>query len=50
MRPLIRLWCGRGLRAIVYLDGGIVTIKGEKQAVSASCDVQADLAKAGFFY
>ena len=33
MRPLIRLWHGKGLREIVYLDDGIVAVEGEEQAV-----------------
>ena len=30
MRPLVRHWRGRGLKAIVYLDDGIVAINGEQ--------------------
>ena len=28
MRPLIKLWRGKGLKAIIYLDDGIVSVKG----------------------
>ena len=28
MRPLVRHWRGRGLKAIVYLDDGIIAVKG----------------------
>ena len=28
MRPLIKLWRGRGLRAVVYLDYGIMAVEG----------------------
>ena len=48
MRPLIRLWRGRGLKAIIYLDDGIVSVKGEQQAIQASVGVRCDLEKAGF--
>jgi len=48
MRPLIRLWRGRGLKAIIYLDDGIVSVKGEQQAIEASAGVRSDLEKAGF--
>ena len=33
MRPLIRYWCGRSLKAIVYLDDGIVAVKGREKKV-----------------
>ena len=36
MRPLIKLWRGKVLKAIIYLDDGIVSIKGEHQARVAS--------------
>ena len=32
MRPLIRHWCGRGLKAIVYLDDGIIAVNGTEKA------------------
>ena len=48
MRPLIRHWRGRGLKAIVYLDDGIVAIKDKKQALKESVQVRLDLDNAGF--
>ena len=48
MRPLVKLWWGKGLKAIVYLDDGIVSVKGEQQAVEASAQVKLDLENAGF--
>ena len=48
MRPLVRHWRGRGLKAIVYLDDGIVAIKGEKRACEESRLVKYELESAGF--
>jgi len=48
MRPLIWLWRGRGLKAIIYLDDGIVSVKEEHQAIEASTQVKLDLENAGF--
>ena len=48
MRPLIKLWRGKGLKAIIYLDDGIVSVKGERQAREASVLVKRDLERAGF--
>ena len=48
MRPLVKLWRGKGLKAIIYLDDGIVSVKGEHQAVEASSQVKLDLENAGF--
>jgi len=31
MRPLVRFWRGRGLKAIVYLDDGEVAVKGHEE-------------------
>ena len=47
LRPLIKYWRGQGLRALLYLDDGIVAVKGEKQAEEASLQVREDLARAG---
>jgi len=47
MRPLVRLWRGRGLKAIIYLDDGVVSVKGEQQAIEASARVRCDLEGAG---
>ena len=48
MRPLVRYWRGRGLKAIVYLDDGIIAVKGELEALKESSQVQNDLQCAGF--
>ena len=48
LRPLIKRWRGRGLKAIIYLDDGIVAVKGKDQAVEESRQVKWDLESAGF--
>ena len=48
MRPLVRHWRGRGLKAIVYLDDGIVAINGERRAQEESILVRRELENAGF--
>ena len=48
MRPLIRYWHGRGLKAIVYLDDGIVAVKGKQEALVESARVKRDIENAGF--
>ena len=48
LRPLIRHWRSQGIRAIVYIDDGIIAVEGEVQAQQVSSMVQADLEKAGF--
>ena len=47
LRPLIKHWRGQGLRAILYLDDGIVAVSGKDAAGVASRRVREDLAKAG---
>ena len=47
LRPLIKHWRGEGLRAIIYLDDGIVAVNGEGAAISASSQVRAELGMAG---
>ena len=47
LRPLVRYWRGKGLRALLYLDDGIVAVSGEEAAKLASLQVREDLAKAG---
>lgn len=47
-RPLIRYWRGRGLKAIIYIDDGIVAVKGEGNAKKESLMVRKDLENAGF--
>ena len=48
MRPLIRYWHGRGLKAIVYLDDGIVAVKGKQEALVERARVKQDIENAGF--
>ena len=48
MRPLVRYWRGRGLKAIVYLDDGIIAVEGESEALNESSRVQQNLQCAGF--
>ena len=48
MRPVVRYWRGKELRTIVYVDDGIVAIKGKDKAVAASQQVQKDLLLAGW--
>jgi len=43
MRPLVRYWRGRGLKAIVYLDDGIIAVKGEEKVKVESSKVKQDL-------
>ena len=47
LRPLIRYWRGQGLRALLYLDDGIVAVSGKSAAVEASHRVRSDLRRAG---
>ena len=47
--PLIHLWRGRGLKAIVYLDDGIVAVHGKERAIRESTLVKSNLDSAGFF-
>ena len=48
MRPLVRFWRGKGLKAILYLDDGIVSVKGEQQARNASVQVKTNIENASF--
>ena len=48
MRPMVRYWRDKGLKAIVYLDDGIIAVKGETAALEASTQVKQDLESAGF--
>ena len=47
LRLLLKYWRGLGLLAVVYLDDGIVTVKGYDRAVQQSKRVRSDLASAG---
>ena len=44
----MRHWRGRGLKAIVYLDDGIIAVKGEQRASDESVRVRYELQCAGF--
>ena len=46
LRPLIRIWRGRWLKAIIYLDDGIVAVKGKERAIRDSALVKSDLENA----
>ena len=48
IRPLVRRWHGRGLKAIVYLDDGIITVVEKSQTLKESTWVQYELQCAGF--
>eukprot|EP00731_Ephydatia_muelleri_P008531 Em0004g869a len=47
LRPLVRLWRSKGLKAVMYLDDGIVAVQGEKEAEKASGWVRNTLHKSG---
>ena len=47
LRPLIGYWRGQGLRVVLYLDDGIMAVRGEDVAKRVSVQVQNDLGKAG---
>ena len=48
IRPLIRHWRGMGIRAVIYVDDGIVAVEGEHSARHVSMLIQKDLQNAGF--
>ena len=48
LRPLIKHWRGKGLKAIIYLDDGIVAVKGKKKALEESKHVKQDPESASF--
>ena len=48
MRFLVRHWRGRGLKAIVYLDDGIISVKGGQRASDENALVRYELQCAGF--
>ena len=48
LRPLTRLMRGRGLKAIIYLDDGIVAVHGKDRATSESVLVKSNLENASF--
>ena len=47
MHPLVSFWRGDDLRVTLYLDDGMIAIKGEEKAKSESKRIQADLSRAG---
>ena len=47
LRPLVKYWRSQDLRAILYLDDGIVAVSGKGAAVQASHKVRRDLRDAG---
>ena len=47
MHPLVKYWRVRGLCTVLYLDDGIVAVKGKENTNQESIQVQLDLAKAG---
>ena len=47
LRPLVKYWRRQGLRALLYLDDGIVAVAGKEAAGRASLKVREDLVKAG---
>jgi len=44
----MKYWQGRGLKAIVYLDDGIISVEGRENALRESAQVRQDLVSAGF--
>lgn len=48
MYPLVRLWRSKGIKAIVYLDNGIVALQNESSANAASAWVRDTLKRAGW--
>ena len=48
LRPLVRYWCAKGLRIVVYLDDGLCAVAGRQTALEASELVRTTLARAGF--
>ena len=45
--PLVKYWHSQGLRALLYLDDGIVAVAGKEAAGRASRKVREDLVRAG---
>ena len=46
--PLVRLWWGKGQKALLYLDDGICAVAGEREAGITSQWVKSTLSKAVF--
>ena len=47
LRPLIRLWRGKGIRCVLYIDDGIVMAQGREEANTESKVVRDSLEPAG---
>ena len=47
LRPLVKLWRSKGLKAVMYLDNGICAVKGKIEAKKASAWVRDALECAG---
>ena len=47
LRLLVKYWRSQGLRAVLYLDDGIVAVSGREAARQASNEVKQDLVDAG---
>ena len=37
MRPLVKLWRSKGLKALMYLDNGICAVKGKDRGQKGQC-------------
>lgn len=48
MRPLVRLWRSEGIRAILYIDDGLLMMDGLEQAMTQGSFVRQSLQAAGF--
>ena len=48
LQPLIQLWRGGGPKAIIYLDDGIVAVRGKERAIRESASVKRDLESVDF--
>ena len=48
LRPLVKRWRGKGIRAIIYIDDGIVGSKSQEQCLKDEHFVTSDLELAGF--
>ena len=50
LRPLVKHWRARGIRAIVYIDDGIITSSSKSQSIEHRDLVLGDLNWAGFVF
>ena len=48
LRPLVKRWRSRGIKAIVYIDDGICAAPSAQKVAQHSTEIQADLESAGF--